>query len=105
MMSAGGGGEFTRGLVLAAIMGAALLASAVAETYVVVEGIAGGAVYWFIGSMITFQATLITLIVQHLREHSRGVKGVVFTSYFFIIVLAVTAVFSVLTCTPYFPGR
>ena len=97
--------EALRRLTIILVAGALLMASAVAEVYVVTKGLAGGATTWFIGSIMVFQATLITLVIQHLREQSRATQSILLTSYFFVAVLAVTAIFSVLTCTPYFPGR
>ena len=94
-----------RRMLLLVLAGAALAASAVLEAYVVVEGIAAGATAEFVASTSIFQATLITMVIQHFREQSRGVHGIVATSYFFVVVLAATAIFSVLTCTPYYPAR
>ena len=94
-----------RRMLLLVLAGAALAASAVLEAYVVVEGIAAGATAEFVASTSIFQATLIVMVIQHFREQSRGVHGIVATSYFFVVVLAATAIFSVLTCTPYYPAR
>lgn len=80
----------------------ALVASAVIETWFVMAGIPVNTLA-FVMSVAVFQAALIALFFQHLREESGAVKGMSLGGLALVVVLIVAAVTSVISCTPYFP--
>ncbi|BAN90029.1 cytochrome C oxidase subunit IV family protein [Aeropyrum camini] len=82
---------------------AVLVGSAVAEVYLVMEGIARNP-FVFVLAVALFQSALIALFFQHLREEPIIIRGITVSGAVLIAILIISAVTSVLTCTPYFPG-
>ena len=80
-----------------------LIVSAVLETIVILEGIAVNPLA-FVTSVAIFQAALIALFFQNLREEGFAIKGMTISGGALVAVLILAAVTSVLTCTPYFPA-
>ncbi|BAA79773.2 cytochrome c oxidase (aa3-type) subunit IV [Aeropyrum pernix K1] len=80
-----------------------LVASAVAEVYLVLEGIARNP-FVFVLAVALFQSSLIALFFQHLRDEPIIIRGITVSGAVLIAILIISAVTSVLTCTPYFPG-
>ncbi len=80
-----------------------LVATAVIEVFFVLEGITRNPMV-FVVAVALFQSALIALFFQHLREEPIVIKGMTVSGAILIVILIVSAVTSVLTCTPYFPG-
>ena len=80
-----------------------LVGSAIFETIAVLEGITASPLL-FVTSMAIFQAALIALFFQYLREENFAIKGMTVSGAGLVAVLILAAVTSVLTCTPYFPA-
>lgn len=81
---------------------AVLVASAIAEAWVVLSGIAYNTLA-FVTSVAIFQSALIALFFQHLREESFAIKSMGASGVALVVVLIIAAVTSVISCTPYFP--
>lgn len=79
-----------------------LVATAVIEVWFVMAGIPVNTLA-FVMSVAIFQAALIALFYQHLREENYAIKSMSIGGLALVVVLIVAAVTSVISCTPYFP--
>jgi hypothetical protein len=98
-----GAGAPVKNMLVYAAVWLVLVGSAVFETIAVIEGITASPLL-FVTSMAIFQAALIALFFQYLREESFAIKGMTLSGAALVAALIIAAVTSVLTCTPYFPA-
>ena len=95
----------SRGPLVYIVVWAVLVLTAVAETIVAREGLVGDAKPVFLGAVAMVQGSLIAMFYQYLRGMPLSIQAMPLSSLVLLVVLIVSAIVSVLACTPYLIPR